>query len=297
MSNINVIGASCIDILLSKIDKDKFFTGKYKIDSINTYFGGDALNETLVLNHLNDDVKLISVLGDDIYGKMIIDHLNNKHISYNDNILNKDLETYISLVMIDNDGQRTFVGNENGSLRMLDLEHINIDEDSRIVSFASLFISKKLDNDKLNILFKNIKQSNKILVVDTSTPKNNETIQDMTCLKHVDYLFMNMDEAKALTRLDKIEEIYESLISNNIKHPIIKCGKDGAYYNYRYYPIKDNISVIDTTGAGDSFVAGFIHYLSSNHNIDECIEYGNKTGGLACKYVGATKWIEVEKGY
>ena len=297
MSKVNVIGAACIDILLSYVDHKEFFSGKYKVDSIKTSFGGDSLNQSIVLNHFDYDIKLITILGNDLYGKQLLTYLDENNIRYNPNIIKEDIETYISLVMIDNDGQRTFVGNENGSLRMLDLEHINIDEDSRIVSFASLFISKKLDNDKLNILFKNIKQSNKILVVDTSTPKNNEAIQDMTCLKYVDYLFMNMDEAKALTRLDKIEEIYESLISNNIKHPIIKCGKDGAYYNYRYYPIKDNISVIDTTGAGDSFVAGFIHYLSSNHNIDECIEYGNKTGGMACKYVGATKWIEVEKGY
>ncbi|MBQ4019239.1 MAG: hypothetical protein II606_00970, partial [Erysipelotrichaceae bacterium] len=51
-----------------------------------------------------------------------------------------------------------------------------------------------------------------------------------------------------------------------------------------------NIQCIDTTGAGDSFVAGFIHGLSQNEKIEDCIRIGNECGGRACEYVGGNEW-------
>ena len=127
MSKINVIGASCIDLLVSYVDIDKFFSGTYKVDNIKVSYGGDALNQSVVLNKLNDDVRLITIVGDDTYGKNIISFLNNRNINYNNNIIQKDIETYISLVFIQNNGERLFVGNKNGSVRKLDLNHIEID--------------------------------------------------------------------------------------------------------------------------------------------------------------------------
>ena len=65
MSEINVIGAACMDILLYPVDRESFFSGKYKTDHIRMYPGGDALNETLILGHFKADTKLIAILGDD----------------------------------------------------------------------------------------------------------------------------------------------------------------------------------------------------------------------------------------
>ena len=48
---------------------------------------------------------------------------------------------------------------------------------------------------------------------------------------------------------------------------------------------------IDTTGAGDSFVAGFVLGLYNNLAIEDCIKQGNTFGRNACKYIGATDWI------
>ena len=59
MAKINVIGAACIDLLISGYDKHLLFSNKYKVDDINTYLGGDGLNQAIVLNYLNNDVKLM----------------------------------------------------------------------------------------------------------------------------------------------------------------------------------------------------------------------------------------------
>ena len=297
MSKINVIGASCIDLLVSYVDKDKFFSGTYKVDNIKPSYGGDALNQSVVLSKLNNDVKLITIVGDDTYGKDIISYLDNRNIKYNDNIIQKDIETYISLVLIENNGDRLFVGNKNGSVRKLDLNHINIDEDCEIVSFGSLFISNELNDEKLTKLFKEITDRNIKLFVDCSSPKNNESVFNLNCLQYIDYLFMNLDEARALTNMNNIIEIYDLFKEKGVKNLIIKAGEDGAYYNHKYYPAIKLDKVIDTTGAGDSFVSGFIHSIVNNSSVEEAIEYGNKLGNLACRYIGATSYIDIENDF
>mgnify|MGYP002621857542 CR=1 FL=1 len=64
MSTVNVIGAACMDILVSSVDRETFFSGKQKTNSIRMYPGGDALNESLILSHFGVDTRLIGVLGD-----------------------------------------------------------------------------------------------------------------------------------------------------------------------------------------------------------------------------------------
>ena len=57
-----------------------------------------------------------------------------------------------------------------------------------------------------------------------------------------------------------------------------------------YKPEKD-IVCIDSTGAGDSFVAGFIDSMNKNTNIEEALKNANKCGLNACLYTGATEWL------
>ena len=291
MSSVNIIGAACIDLLIRNVDEDRFFSGSFKAERIISSFGGDALNEALILSKMGLDVKLCAILGDDPNGKLILHELDKNHISYDQNILNKGIDTYISLVFIDSNGERKFVGSENGSLRLLDLDDIKIDEDARIVSFASLFISKVLNDEKLCKLFAYIKENNKILVCDCSKPKNNEDVKDMKCLKYLDYYFCNESEAKALCHNEDLFECERLLYEAGIRNVIIKCGSKGCLYKGEFYPPEQNIDCIDSTCAGDSFVAGFIEGLYRNYDINDCISLANKYGASACKYVGATSWL------
>ena len=291
VSEINVVGGSCVDLLMKNVDEENFFSGRYKVESIKTSFGGDALNESSVLKAFKKDVKLISIVGDDSYGDLIIGYLDRNSIPYNDNIRKKDIETYISMVFIDKDGQRKFVGNENGSLRVMDLEDIVIDDDCRFVSFASLFLSKNLVNSKLCRLFKSIKDKGITLFVDSSNHKNNETIEDMTCLEYADYFLCNEFEATQLCETDDIYECERKLYSAGIKDVIIKCGEKGCFYRGKYYKTR-KIECIDSTGAGDSFAAGFIKEISENKTVEEAIETANECGSRACEYIGTTEWLQ-----
>ncbi|MBR2533388.1 MAG: carbohydrate kinase family protein [Erysipelotrichaceae bacterium] len=294
MAKINVFGAACVDLLVQGVDKGEFFNGNYKADRIFTLYGGDAFNESMVLKRFGCDVKLITVLGNDENGRWIKNKLEKEDIGYNTDILRDDIFTYLSIVLIDREGERYFVGVNDGSIKKLKPADIVIDDDCRIACLASLFISPHLDIASLDKLFAGLKQKGVTVCCDCSTPKEIRTISKFTFLKYVDYFFCNQKEAETLSRTRTMEDAASEIKEMGAGHVIVKCGSRGAYYDGRYYAPARQCKVIDTTGAGDSFVAGFIKSLSENKPIEECISVANLFGGKACAFTGATAWLDKE---
>lgn len=292
MSRIQVMGASCIDILVQGVDRKEFFSGKYKAERIISSFGGDALNEAVVLAAFGEDVKLSTLLGKDPAGEQISGFLKEKNVKIEKGDLKREAETYLSIVLIDKDGQRCFVGPQNGSLRLYDGSEMKVEDDCRIVSFASLFISKVLDDRKLSSLFEKIKKHDVILCADCSTPKNNEKARQLSCLSYLDHFFCNESEAIALCDTSDIFECERILYDAGAKDVVIKLGERGCLNKGEIFPPKENIVCVDSTGAGDSFVAGYIHALSMDLPRRERLSMANRFGGKACSCVGANKWIE-----
>ena len=56
----------------------------------------------------------------------------------------------------------------------------------------------------------------------------------------------------------------------------------------------DDVVCIDTTGAVDSFAAGFMSALLAGRSVIECAKEGNRYGAKAVQYVGATEWLRHE---
>ena len=75
MYDVTVIGPSVIDILAAPFDPEALARGKRDMDQIRMSFGGDALNEAVVLTRLGKKVQLLSKIGADQAGRSIRKHL------------------------------------------------------------------------------------------------------------------------------------------------------------------------------------------------------------------------------
>ena len=77
---------------------------------------------------------------------------------------------------------------------------------------------------------------------------------------------------------------------------IVKCGARGCFVRNqemaRLFPAVQQAECVDTTGAGDSFAAGFLYGLSEGYGIAECAEYANQCGAKAISVMGASDWIK-----
>jgi ribokinase len=104
-------------------------------------------------------------------------------------------------------------------------------------------------------------------------------------LPHLNYLFVNEDEALSITRRARVEEAFEDLAARTAC-PLITLGASGAFAGGRRIP-GVSVEVRDPTGAGDSFAAGFLFATREKLlPFEEAVRYGCAAGALCCTYTG-----------
>lgn len=299
-TEIVIIGAAIIDVLVCPVSEAVFRTGSYAAEDIRMSPGADALNEATILARMGKKIWLETVVGDDKAGRYLMEHCRENGIGMAADCVKGGLATGINVVLVDEAGRRNFLTNPKGSLRSLCLEdiHMPFPESVDIICFASIFVFPKMKTKELEIIFSQVKKQNKILCADMTKCKNRETVEEMApALQYVDYLLPNDEEARLLTRTETVEEAAEELCSVGVTNVVIKCGKKGCYVRSRrdkirmWIPAVSGVRCVDTTGAGDSFVAGFIYALSEGKDIRECAEYANLCGSKAVQVVGASEWM------
>ena len=109
-------------------------------------------------------------------------------------------------------------------------------------------------------------------------------------LKYTDVLFVNEREAMKLTRSNTLSDALKTL-GTKVKCAVVKRGARGATAIQNEELFKDSgfkISAIDTTGAGDSFDAGFMSAYLRKAPLAECLRTGNACGALSAMSVGGT---------
>lgn len=123
-------------------------------------FGGNALNEAVVLSRLGVDTELVSRVGDDDAGKRVLDFLNDNRVHTDKVRVEEGLPTAINIVMVDTSGERFFLTNPNSNLRKLGISDITpwIDSMADIVCFPCFFTSPLLDLPAMEKLFSAIKE-------------------------------------------------------------------------------------------------------------------------------------------
>ena len=294
---VTVIGAAIIDIMAGTIDKDLFERGSDPAERMEMTCGGDGLNEAVVLSNLGLDCELVTILGKDEAADTILKYLNKNRVSVSKVTRSDDIITGINIVLIDKDGERYFITDPNGSLRKLSkgsiLPHVETMGD--IVSFASIFVSPMLSVSDMIEVFKAVREKpGRILVTDMTKAKNGETITDLEpVLKYIDFILPNEIEAAVLTGEQDPVKNAGIFMDHGAKCVVIKCGKRGCVYaddkgihSIPAYPVK----AVDTTGAGDGFVAGFIYGLANEMPIPDCCRYGCATASVIVEHMG-TKCI------
>lgn len=297
--DITVIGNAIVDVLAKSVDAKVFETGSQPVENIKLSFGGDALNEAVVLTRLGKKVDLISKVGRDEAGSRVLSFLEDSGISVDKITVENGLDTSINIVLIDEHGERHFLTNPAGSQRKLAEADIDpyLDSANDIVSFASIFVSPLLDIPAMTGIFRRIKERpGRILVADLTKAKKGERLEDLAdLLPYVDYILPNEDEIALLTG-EKDPFINAGLlIESGVSCAVIKCGSKGCLirtknkmYRIPAYPIQ---KCIDTTGAGDSFAAGFLWALSEGMPLIDCGCFACAAASCTVECVGAADGV------
>ena len=288
-----------MDILAGAAGPEVFDIGSMPMDYIKTSYGGDALNEAVALTRLEKKVELITRLGEDDVGARIMQFLRENGVRIQRTTVSDEYPSSINIVLVDKKGERYFLTDPKSCLRKLSESDIipNIADMANIVSFASIFVSPVLRIASLERIFKQIKEGDpekkRILLTDMTKPKNGEKLTDIVCLlPYIDYFLANEDEISMLTGVKDPAENARRFIEEGAKCVVIKRGREGCIIRTKNdvleIPAYLVDKVIDSTGAGDSFAAGFLYGLSEGYSLEDCGRFGCSVASCVVERVGGS---------
>ncbi|MBA2733143.1 MAG: carbohydrate kinase family protein [Acidobacteria bacterium] len=239
---------------------------------------------------LGHDVTFLSRVGRDNFGKFCLDALREAGVSTANVVEDEGLKTGITISLSTSNDRAlvTFLG----AISHLGIKHVPL---AALEGHSHLHLTSYFLQDSLRSSFPQIMGEAKRRGLTTSFDPNadptsewKEGIWDV--LGQTDVLFLNESEALQLTRRDEVSDALK-LLGNTIRCVVIKLGPRGAV------AIRDKevmfisgfkIETVDTTGAGDSFAAGFIHGFLEGQNLRTCLKFGNACGALSTLKAGGT---------
>lgn len=261
--------------------------------------GGSAGNTVCALAALGANPGFIGKVGQDETGAFFGDTL--RQCGVNALLATCDLPSGIASTFISTDGERTF-GTYLGAaatLRAEDLSH------KMFAGYNYLYIEGYLlqDHDLMLRAVQLAKEEGLQVCLDMASYNVVEAERDFfdqLIVKYVDIVFANESEALAYTGKAPHEALEE--IASKCSIAVVKTGKEGSLVKKGTEVIQllscpvDN--VLDTTGAGDFYAAGFMYGLTCGYSLEKCVQISTILATAVIQEVGTTlpakKWDEIK---
>ena len=292
------IGMAVVDVLAKGVTQIPYDGSTVYVEGISFCTGGDALNEAITLARLGHRVGLMTLVGTDPQGNYIISQCQENLVDTTAVTKIDDCPTSTSIVLVNEGGERSFLSEQGTSIDRFSLEHIDLDyirPGLRVLSVGSLFCGKALDSKALIRVLAKAKSVGATTIADFVTSSRSPDLESISgVLQLLDYVVPSKEEAVCYAGKNDPDEIADVFFSYGVPNVIIKLGREGAFaksltdrFAAGLYPSV----VVDTTGAGDNFVAGLISGLIRGHSLRESVKIGTATASIAIQSVGATTGI------
>lgn len=293
------VGMMVCDTVITPVPDDVLSRDSVIIEPPMLSCGGDALNTAIGLAKLSCDVTMAGKVGIDSNGNFLIEQCRYYGVCTDGVIRDANCSTACSYALVDTEGERHFLS-EVSAFHQLDSEEISDELIQKVdlVYVGSVMAMKLMDNGGILDLFERAHHYKKFTVMDAAM--NDSEVSDWDkvlppIFKETDIFFPSMLEASYIAGTNHIDQIRERFSSSGIRYLGIKLGGKGCYVTdfkkEQYIPCLENMPVVDTSGAGDSFMAGLICALSHGITFFEAARFGTLIGSLNVGKKGATGGI------
>lgn len=256
------------------------------LDQISLSLGGDAQNCALTLARSGYRTAICGRIGNDQAGMICKQGLESSGVDSSFLSISEN-GTGIAINLVQS-GESSVLFRE-GANREFCLDDIDVSlfTPLTIVSLNSFFCCGLINEE----FFIAAKKRGAITVADTNTVlSGNHIAQIANCFPYIDYFIPSYAEAKALTGETYPKEIADIFLDYGVSTVVVKLGEEGCFVKNRKISKKIpgfQVEVVDTTGAGDNFVAGFIMGLCDGLDVEECATLGNAAGAITVQSLGS----------
>ena len=255
-----------------------------------TVSGGSVANSIVGLSQLGNKVGFIGKVSDDEFGSKYEEGLKKENVEYFYSKKKEELPTGTCLILVTPDSERTmctFLGTA-GKINENDVSSDAIKKSEIIFLEGYLWDEgepKKAFDKAINSANKVAMSLSDLFCVDRHKPHFLNLVKNK-----LDITFANEQEITSLIEAKNFNEVISFSKQLN-KLVIVTRGEKGAIAvngdEVIESDVKKNLKIIDLTGAGDLFAAGFLHGYINKLSTKECLEKGTEMSSKVIQQIGA----------
>lgn len=258
--------------------------------------GGCAANTGLSLVKLGVSTAVMGKLGRDGFGTFVADALKSAGVDVSGIGWEDEVNTSATMIMIDSAGERSFLHciGANATVRPQEL-NMEMICSARVFDLGGLLVMPGFDGEPAASVLKAAKQAGVITCMDTVWDDTGRWMELVgPCLPYADYFLPSLPEAIEITGEREPEKVAQVLLDHGVGTAVLKMGAEGCYVRNAERELRlpaYQVQVIDGTGSGDAFVAGFIQGLLKGWDLEDTARFANAVGALCVTGIGTTAGV------
>ncbi len=257
----------------------------------HTLPGGKGANQAIAAARLEAEVRLIGCVGEDAYGRQLLDHLRNEQVDIKHVRITPDRPSGVAIIQVDSAGENaiTHIAAANSQLCPDDLNVL----EPAIASASALLCQLEVPMSTVCAALR-IARRHRVMTVLDPAPAPKHDIPDE--LYEVDVLSPNQTETEQMTG-ERVESVAEAklvgaeLVRRGARCAALKLGGEGAVIVTESGLVQHippfRTTVTDTTAAGDAFTAALTVGLTEGMSYADAARMGCAAGALAVRTIGA----------
>ena len=293
MSEVVCVGILVADVWGRPIDSQPEHGRLMLVDEIGLGVGGCAANTGLGLAKLGVDTGLMGKVGDDGFGEFVREEIGAHGIDTSGIRTTTERGTSATMIMVDSAGERTFMHSigANATVRPADIDMDQVAA-AEIFDFAGALVMPGFDGEPAASVMRAAQQAGTTTCLDTvwdDTGRWMELLEPV--LPHTDMFLPSLAEAVEVTGETEPEQVAAVLMDHGVKTVGLKMGEDGCYVRTADREVRVpayEVDVVDGTGSGDAFVAGFIVGTLRGWDLEDVARFANAVGALCVTAPGTT---------
>lgn len=286
------VGEMMVDVIISGVKEIAFENGSLPVDSIGVQSGGDATNNAINLSKLGNHVKYVGLVGNDVLGKYALSLVAQQGVDV-EHVIFSDTPQSKTVILINEKKDRVFLQHPGTSAEFT-LEHVDLSllDWADVLQIGGTFHLPKFDGAGAAELLRQAQEKGVVTSMDVTSDRTgrwNEIIE--VCYPYLDYFLPSIEQAELIAGTDDPRKIAAFFRSRGVKTVVIKLGSRGCYCsgsNTAFYCDCYHVPVVETTGAGDAFVSGFLTGVGKHHSLEDCVRLGTAASAFAVQAAGAT---------
>ena len=291
-TDVLCIGVALVDSIIKGFDPNPVSASGYRAASGSLNVGGEAVNQSSAAAKLGLKTGILCSLGEDEAGRMVLHVLQRAGVNTDRVVRSAEHPTPVSTLFVRDDGTRKSVTNAAHRYNFHPERYTSDLSGVRAVILGSLFRAPFDDAGVIRAVLRDARNAGALVFADTKLPNFNVlSLEDLReSLPMIDYITPNEDEARYYTGEEDPERMAGVFLRHGVRNVIIKLGSKGCYFRNATSAIRlppCPVRAVDSTGAGDCFIAGFASEILRGGMPEEALRFANTCGAICTTEVGA----------